>query len=304
MGKAPHITLEQWRALIAVVDAGGYAQAAERLHKSQSTVTYAVQKLEAVLGVQAFELQGRKAVLTPTGQLLYRRAQSLLEDAGALEHMAGLLSSGWEPEISLAVEMLFPVRLVLDSLQQFGAESPNTRVELYESVMGGTTEALVNRQVDLAITGHVPPGFLGAQLLRQRALAVAHPAHPLQHMGRRLTLRDLREYRHLLIRETGSRRDMRPGMESRQRWIVSQSATMIRAVSAGYGFAWLAEELIRDELAAGLLKPLPLQEGGDRFVQLYLVLADRDNAGPGVLRMAQILRDVVSQACSQPDPAL
>jgi hypothetical protein len=48
---APHISLEQWRALIAVVDGGGYAQAAAAIHKSQSAVTYAVQKLEAILGV-------------------------------------------------------------------------------------------------------------------------------------------------------------------------------------------------------------------------------------------------------------
>src|SRR5262245_58483153 len=70
----PLIGLDQWRALLAVVDAGGYAQAAEVLHKSQSAITYAVQKIESLLGVKAFELQGRKAVLTPTGHMLYRRA--------------------------------------------------------------------------------------------------------------------------------------------------------------------------------------------------------------------------------------
>jgi DNA-binding transcriptional LysR family regulator len=50
---------------MAVVDTGGYAQAAEALHKSQSSVTYAVQKLESVLGIKAFEIQGRTAILTP-----------------------------------------------------------------------------------------------------------------------------------------------------------------------------------------------------------------------------------------------
>src|SRR5476649_2426968 len=104
----PHISLEQWRALLAVVDAGGYAQAAEALHKSQSAVTYAVQKLEAVLDVKAFEIHGRKAVLTPTGQLLYRRARSLLDEAGGLEKAARSLSAGWEPEIRIAAEVLFP----------------------------------------------------------------------------------------------------------------------------------------------------------------------------------------------------
>ena len=81
----PRITLEQWQTLVAVVDAGSHARAAEVLHKTQSTVTYAIRKIESLLGVKAFDLQGRKAVLTPTGQLLYRRARVLLEQAAGLE---------------------------------------------------------------------------------------------------------------------------------------------------------------------------------------------------------------------------
>ena len=65
MAPTPTISLEQWRALVAVVDEGGYAAAAEGIHKSQSAVTYAVQQVEKLLGVKAFRLEGRKAVLTP-----------------------------------------------------------------------------------------------------------------------------------------------------------------------------------------------------------------------------------------------
>ena len=79
------ITLDQWRALVAVVDGGTYANAASTLHKSQSSVTYLVQKLESQLGVKVFEAQGRKSVLTPTGQLLYRRASMLIEEAAGVE---------------------------------------------------------------------------------------------------------------------------------------------------------------------------------------------------------------------------
>ena len=64
----PRITIEQWRSLAAVVEAGGYAQAAARLHKSQSAVTYAVQKLEQQLDLKAFELRGRRAALTAAGE--------------------------------------------------------------------------------------------------------------------------------------------------------------------------------------------------------------------------------------------
>jgi DNA-binding transcriptional LysR family regulator len=296
---ASRISLEQWRALIAVVDAGGYAQAADAMHKSQSAVTYAVQKLEAVLGVKAFEIKGRRAVLTATGQLLYRRAQSLLEEAGGLEKTARSLSAGWEPEIRLAMEALFPTWLILDCLASFGKEAPDTRMELIESVISGTQEALLEGRVDLAIAGAVPAGFVGDPLMRLRLVLAASPQHPLHKLKRKVTLKDLRAHRQLVVRETGGDRSTRTSVEATQRWTVSNMSTSIIAARSGHGYAWLPEYKIRDELEAGTLKPLPLREGGERYVELYLVFADRDAAGPGTLRLAQIIRESVSVECSK-----
>ena len=181
---SPNITLEQWRSLIEVVDAGGYAQAAEKLCKSQSSVSYAVQKIESLLGVKAFEIQGRRAILTPTGQMLYRRALALVNEANDLERAAHKLSAGWEAVITIAAEILFPSDQLLTCLQRFGQESPGTRVELIESVLGGTADALLSGNVDLAISPQLPPGFLGDVLLRIRLQAVAHADHPLHQLGR------------------------------------------------------------------------------------------------------------------------
>src|SRR5437868_13630454 len=104
------ISLEQWQALVAVVDAGGYAQAAERLHKSQSSVTYLVQKLESLLGVKAFEIKGRKAALTPAGELLYRRARVLLDEAAGVEKAGKKAPARRGGEIRSAARMDFPAR--------------------------------------------------------------------------------------------------------------------------------------------------------------------------------------------------
>lgn len=293
------ISLEQWRALVTVVDTGGYAQAAEVLHKSQSSVTYAVQKIESLLDVKAFEIQGRKAILTPTGQFLYRRARALLDEAIGLERAAKRLSAGWEAEIRIAAEIIFPSWLLLECLDRLGEESPHTRIEYIESVLGGTTEALLTGVADLAIAGTVPPGFLGIPLLRLRFIPVASPQHPLHQLGRDLTLEDLRRHRHLVVRESGTKRDTRVlVLDSSQRWTVSHSATSIEAVRAGYGFAWFPEEKIRSELRDGCLKPLPLRDGGERFQQLYLIVADPDSAGPGTRRLAEIIREAVKTTCA------
>ena len=295
MATTPQITLEHWRALVAVVDAGGYAQAAQALFKSQSAVTYAVQKIESQLSLKVFEIQGRKAVLTPTGQMLYRRALALIGEADDLEQAAHRLSAGWEAEIHLAVEILFPTRVVLDSLARFGAESPRTRIEFVESVLGGTSDSLLTGQADLAICPQVPPGFLGDPLRLVSVVAVAHRDHALHRLGRELSLRDLADHRHVVVRDSGAKRDRKAvSVEVDQRWTVSTVASSIQAVSRGYGFAWLPSAQIADELASGLLKPLPLREGGERVMTLYLVLADPDFAGPGVRRLAQILREAAN----------
>jgi DNA-binding transcriptional LysR family regulator len=67
----------------------------------------------------------------------------------------------------------------------------------------------------------------------------------------------------------------------------------------GLGFAWFPEDTIRRELASGTLAPLPLREGGERWADLYLVFADRDYAGPGARRLAEIIRGCAAEQCAQ-----
>jgi DNA-binding transcriptional LysR family regulator len=303
--RLPHITLEQWRCLTAVVEAGGYAQAAAALHKSQSSVTYAVQKLESTLGVRAFEIQGRKAKLTPTGEMLYRRARLLLEDADAIERAASKASAGWESEISIAVEVLFPNWLMYECLARFGRESPQTRIEWFETVIEGTVEALVTGKVDLAITNTIPPGYGAEKIFEIKAIPVAHPDHELHQLGRPVEMRDLRKYRHIVVRDSGTKRDKKVRtLESTQRWTVSNMSTSIGAVTRGHGFAWLPQYKIYPELSTGELKELQMSEPREFVGLLYLVFADREGAGPGLLRLAQVIREEIAASCSRRDHIL
>jgi DNA-binding transcriptional LysR family regulator len=296
---AARISLDQWAALVSVVESGGYAKAGEALHKSQSTLTYSIQKIEELLGVKVFEIRGRKAVLTPVGEVLYRRGKTLIDEAVRLEHAAGQLAKGWEPEIRLAVEIVFPTWLLVQCLGAFSAERPDTRIELYETVLGGTDEALAARSVDFAIASSVPPGFMGDVLMQVRTICVAAPSHPLHHLGRPATLDDLRHHRHLVIRDSGVRRTRSAGFLNEERWTVSHKATSLHALILGYGYAWFPEEAIRGELERGALVPVPLREGAERQGPLYLVFTDRDAAGPGTLRLADLIRTKVKEECSR-----
>jgi DNA-binding transcriptional LysR family regulator len=294
---APRISLDQWKTLVSVVESGGYAQAASQIHKSQSTLSYAIQKMERLLGIKVFELKGRKAALTDAGHILYVRGKSLVEEAGRLEQAAAALSAGWEAEIRVAVEVVFPTWLLLKCFAAFGTEQPQTRIELYETVLEGNVEALVEGRADISIGPTIPAGFVGEALMNVRFVLAAHPSHPLHQLGRPVVAADLKPHRHLIIRDTGSKRVRATNVIATQRWTVSNKATSIRAATMGLGFAWFPEDSIREELDGGQLKAVPMREGSERYATLYLIHAGGDLVGKGARRLGEIIREQVKAQC-------
>ncbi len=296
------VTLAQWQMLAAVVDHGGFARAAEAIHKSPSTLNHAVHKLEAQLGVAILEPAGRQVRLTDAGEMLLRRARQLIENAAALEEVAESMAAGLEAEVSLAVDQMFPTDALAEALQQFSRNYPHVRIQLHETVLNGGVEMLYDKRADLVVSGLAAQGFLGEPLVTLRFIAVAHPAHPLHALARTLDLRDLIQHRQLVVRDSALRQSMDAGwLKAEQRWTVSHLATSLDMLERGLGFAWLPETRIREALAARRLKPLPLTAGGTREVPMQLIFQDRDRAGPATHAMAQALHGAVSARCPAND---
>ncbi len=292
------VTLEQWRALLAVIDAGGYAKAAELLNKSQSAVSYSISQLESALGVKVFQLQGRKAVPSPAGELLYRRARQLLEQAERLEKSAGCLSIKVEPLIKIAADLIIPPIRVLQCLEIFAKDFPDTRVEIFESVLSGTEDALLQRHVDLAIGGRVPTGFMGEKLVTVTMHGVSSPDHPLQQLGRSINYEDMRQHRQIIVRDSGQYRRRTEGwQEADQRWTVSHIKTSLDAIRMGLGYAWLPDAYTHEDILAGRLKYLPVEVGAVREVPTYLTFADNEFAGPATRRLAEVLKENLPKMC-------
>jgi DNA-binding transcriptional LysR family regulator len=284
------VTLAQWQVLAAVVDHGGYSRAAEVLHKSPSTLNHAVRKLEEQLGVEVLELVGRRVHLTEAGELLLRRARQLIEHATTLEDVAGRLAEGLEAEVVLAIDQVFPTDLLAVALESFSLTYPYVRVQLHEAVLSGGVEMLHEGRVDLVVAGHAAKDFLGQPLMTARFIAVAHPEHALHRLGRPLDLRDLKQHRQLVLRDSALQQPMDSGwLKAEQRWTLSHLNTSINMLERGLGFAWLPESHICTALAQGRLKPLLLGDDGVREVPLQLIYRDRDRAGPATHAMAKAL---------------
>jgi len=294
------VTLDHWRSLVAVVDEGGYAPAAEALGKSQSTVSHSIQRLEQSLGTAVLRIVGRRAALTDVGEVALRRARLLLDDALDIEHMVNTLSAGVEAELNLAVDAIFPNQILLPAIEDFTESYSQTRVELVESIMSGSSDLVRQGRVQLAITPQVPQGWLGDHLIRLEFACVASPDHDLHKLGREVTDRDLRRHRQLVVRDSGERRNYKVGwLGSEQRLTVSTMGTRIQALCQGLGFAWSPLMKIRRELEQGLLKPLPLEHGSRSYADLYLVITDAEGAGPATRALAGLIRQQVENACNK-----
>lgn len=288
--RQPRISLEQWAAFKAVVDEGSFARAAEVLNKSQSSVSYALARLEEALPAPVFDRGGRQARLTEAGKALYRQATALLEQATGIEQTARYLAGGWEAEVSLAMDALIPTDRLLCALHRFSLNCPRTRLRVLETTLSGTAEALLQRSAQIALIAQPPPGFLAQPLYQDRIIAVAHPGHPLFTLERGIREDELRNHRQIVIRDSGTRRQVDAGwLGAEERWTVSSAATSLEAVKAGLGFAFLPLLRVQSALDAGEVRRLPLAWGGERPVQVHLVLADRELAGPATRAVADTL---------------
>jgi DNA-binding transcriptional LysR family regulator len=274
-------TLEQWRIVQAVVDFGGYAQAAEKLNKSQSSLNHAVSKLQHQLGINLLEVKGRKAYLTEQGEVLLRRSRHLTQSVEELEQLASNLGQGWEPNLTIAREIVYPMDDLVGSLTAFLPESRGTRVTIIDSVISGTHELVKNNQVDIAICATPPKGHIAEPLCELSFELVCHPEHPLSQLALIEDDKQLAQHLQIVIKDTGIHTTNDIGwLKAEQRWTVSNFHEAKIILARNIGFCWIPSFLVEQEIDNKQLIRLHLRGSYQRKIMLNLVVPNRDQQGP------------------------
>ncbi|KKO48000.1 LysR family transcriptional regulator [Arsukibacterium sp. MJ3] len=285
----PKSTLEQWRILQAVVDAGGYAQAAGLLNKSQSSLNHAVAKLQSQLGVELLEVIGRKARLTDAGAVMLRRSRVLTQQIEDLELLADNIEQGWEPEIRIAVELAYPKQYLYRALQIFYPQSRGSRVQIIDTVLTGTSEIIISKKADLVIAGSVPKGYLGEPLYVSRFIPVVGVSHELATHPL-LEQSQLSQYLQIVIRDTAQKPLENIGwLKAEQRWTVDNFSEAIDILQLGLGFCWLPDFTAAQALAKGDLVQLQLKNSSERVVPMSLLTPQEETLGPGSKQLRQLI---------------
>lgn len=299
-----YVSLKQWRIFHAVVDCGGFAEAAKSLHLSQSTISYTVSKLQDQLGTSLLKLEGRKAILTPEGRALLERSRNVLKDAVELETFARNLGQGWGQEVRLVVDHNFPVNLLTQSLSRFTALGKGAaHVRLREVPTLHAEDILRDPNVDLAISERVPLGYLGEPLVEVEYIAVAHPEHALMKLEREISAIDLVQHIQIDMGPVNTGEKAGAGNSKHmRRWTMNSFDTVLAAVCEGLGYAWLPKHRVQKWLDQGLLAQLPLGDKRTYKSILYLVHGRPWCATPAASRLAEVLRGFALEERAEQGP--
>lgn len=191
--------------LQAIADQGSFA-AARSLTIVPSALTYRVRQIEDALDVLLFDRSSRQAKLTEAGAELLREAQNLLAEVDAIANRVKRVATGWEPQLTIAIDSIIDRSTVMELCESFFQLNPPTKLKLRAETLSGTLEALISGQADLAIGAVMDAhakGGLQRELLGSVYFAFAvSPHHPLAQFEEPLSDQVIRNYRAVAIADS------------------------------------------------------------------------------------------------------
>jgi DNA-binding transcriptional LysR family regulator len=283
-------TLDEWEILQAVIQLGGFAPAAKQLNRSQSTISYAIARLQERLGIKLFQMKGRRAHLTDLGRVLFSDVEAHLAGFHQVEQRAQSLASGGESEVRLSVDSIYPNTRLFTALAEFARLFPYVQPKLRQSTFLSADSEFSVHNAHLCITALVSREFFVKPVISIRMIAVANRNHPLLAVKRKLNRSNLMQHTLVTIESTASGiLKHQPRVPAQRILRVTSIEAAIDAVRSGLCYGWLPKYRIESDLNDGDLVPLGLPAGGTRDVRLNLVCKDLASHNREVNALADLL---------------
>lgn len=260
------MTLEQLKMLIKVAELGSLKDASEVLFKTPPAISQGIKQLEAQLGLQLFNRQGYRLVLTNNGKQVYQHALRLLNEAEQIKQLASFLTVGNEATVTIAIEASYDLKRILPVLELTQKEFPHTQIILRQEYINGALEAVKSEQADLALTTinnlALQSGKYDANRLYQGNLCnVAAPK--FMHRHPKLTLvTELKDEYQIVVQDSGqSSQGISYSVQTGQRcWYVNDFSTKKTLILSGIGWGRLPDYMIQAELDAKTLIAISLDD--------------------------------------------
>lgn len=253
------LTPDALALLQTVARAGSFAAAARELGLVPSAVTYRVRQVEDALDALLFDRASRQARLTDAGAELLREGERLLGEVDAVANRVRRVATGWESQLTVAVDVVVSGGTMMELAQAFFEVAPHTRLRLRDEALSGTLQCVATGGADLALGVTLEPGnTLGLQskVLGELAFVFAvAPHHPIAGLPEPLGDEVIQKHRAVAVADSIQRGSgMTLGLLAGQDvFTVPTMKAKLDAQLRGLGVGFLPEPMARPFVETGRL---------------------------------------------------
>ena len=299
------VSLDQLRAFIAAVDEGSFSAGARKLHRAQSAVSELVSNLEAQIGVVLFDRSERYPKLTPAGVLLVADARSVVGNVDLLKARAKGISGGLESELSVVVDVLFPIEAIAESAKEFRHRFPRTPLRLYVEALGGAYKPVLDGRCSIGIVGSLPiaPDSMTLERLQGvNMFMVAAREHPLAQLTGVVPKAELAKHVQLVLTDRSELTVGREfGVMSPLTWRLGDLFAKHAFLLKGLGWGGMPVHAVKQDLLEGRLVKLSIQDMPEEAMILSMsaVYLTAKPPGPAGRWLIERLKQCSGQATLQ-----
>ena len=279
------LSMDQLRTFIAAADEGSFSAAGRKLRRAQSVVSQTLANLEAQIDVQLFDRSARYPQLTEQGTALLAEARAVVSSMNGFKAKARTMAEGLEPELSVAVDVMYPMESLTVAVGLFRAAFPHTPLRLYVEALGAVIQPVLQGTCRLGIIGSMPvvPDAVEAEkLLDVPMVTVTGNTHPLARRKGLIRMRELEDHVQLVLTDRTSLSDGKTyGVFSPSTWRLADLGAKHAFLRAGFGWGHMPQAMVRHDLDTGALVQIQIENFQPRTPPIAMFAAYRKDAPPG-----------------------
>jgi DNA-binding transcriptional LysR family regulator len=257
---------DQLTTLMQVAKLGSFSRAGQKVFRSQSAVSAQIRQLEQEYGDKLLDRSGKDVRLTPAGRVLFGYAERLLSLRD--ESLLAVADQGVTPRGTLIIGANEATCLYVlpDVFAEYCRLYPGVQISIYRNFSYKIIEKLENGSIDVGIVT-LPvksPSLKTHSIFRDQLMLMVNPQHPLAK-HKVASVSEIAKHP-LLVPKTGYTRQLmdklfRPYNSSLQVRMELPSIGMIKSfVAAGLGVSLISSSFAREEVLAGTVRLIALQD--------------------------------------------
>ncbi|WP_298772949.1 LysR family transcriptional regulator [uncultured Shewanella sp.] len=288
------MTLDQLSALQAIVEGGSLRDAAQKLHRTQPTISVAIKNLEQELGLTLFDRNQYRNTLTPQGLALYEKAKHVLDQAHSFKQLATQLAIGEELQVGIAFTSAIPIGPIISTIEQCKVAFPGTRLDVYSENGMGPLDRLNSGQASIVVIPWMKniDKLESIHFMNMRFISVIAASSPLLQTYDEVPKAIMKKHPQVIISGRASSTTSYGVLEGGEQWRVNDFQTKKEIIMQSMGWGSLPEHLIKNELQQGLLAPIKV-EGETRMPNIDIRIARSTSkpVGPVAQKLWQLFKE-------------